>query len=140
MTFCINRILDVPRRRAPPAHHDHDRVGHRPRPIVRAGASMQVGVQTDLSGQLVIYVHSDPAVIDRALDNPLIKFAAAVWGTPAHAGVARRGYATRLLPAKMSGADIDDVLGKVRDGREGVHRRHAGSCRRPSCSVISMPA
>jgi phthiodiolone/phenolphthiodiolone dimycocerosates ketoreductase len=71
----------------------------------------------------MIVMHSDPAVIDRALDNPLIKFAAAVWGRLHMPEWRAEGYeppfpddwhyAIRLLPAKMSAADIDDVLGKV---------------------------
>jgi phthiodiolone/phenolphthiodiolone dimycocerosates ketoreductase len=72
---------------------------------------------------LMVAMHTDESVIDRVLDNPLARFIAAIWGRLHMPDWRKEGfeppfpddwhYANRLLPHKMSAADIDDVLGKV---------------------------
>lgn len=79
---------------------------------------------------LMIMMHTDESVIDRALDNPLARFMAAIWGRLHMPDWREEGleppfpddwhYAIRLLPHKMSQADVDEVLGNV--SREMVEK------------------
>jgi phthiodiolone/phenolphthiodiolone dimycocerosates ketoreductase len=78
----------------------------------------------------MVVMHPDESVIDRVLDNPLVRFIAAIWGRLHMPDWREEGfeppfpddwhYAMRLLPHKMSPADIDDVLSKV--SREMVEK------------------
>lgn len=79
---------------------------------------------------LMALMHTDESVIDRVLDNPLVRFIAAIWGRLRMSDWRAEGfeppfpddwhYATRLLAHEMSAADIDDVLSKV--SREMVEK------------------
>ncbi len=72
---------------------------------------------------LMIVMHTDESVIDQVLDNPLTRFIAAIWGRLNMPDWRKEGleppfpddwhYAMRLLPQKMSEADVDDVLSRV---------------------------
>lgn len=74
-------------------------------------------------GFTMMLIHEDRDVIDRALENPLIKWAAAIWGRLNMTDWHEEGidppfpegwhYAMKLLPTKMPRAEIDEALGKV---------------------------
>jgi phthiodiolone/phenolphthiodiolone dimycocerosates ketoreductase len=71
----------------------------------------------------MMLVHEDQSVIDRALDNPAIRWVAAIWGRFNQAEWRDEGfeppfpddwhYAMKLLPHHMSDAFVDEVLSKV---------------------------
>jgi phthiodiolone/phenolphthiodiolone dimycocerosates ketoreductase len=68
-------------------------------------------------------VHEDSSVIDQALDNPAIRWVAAIWGRFRMTDWRDEGYeppfgddwhyATNLLPHHMTDAFVDEVLSKV---------------------------
>ncbi len=71
----------------------------------------------------MVLMHKDKSVIDRALDNPLVRFVAAIWGRLHMPDWREEGfeppfpddwhYAMRLLANKMSPSEVDDILSKV---------------------------
>jgi len=79
---------------------------------------------------LMALMHTDESVIDRVLDNPLVRFIAAIWGRLHMPDWRSEGfeppfpddwhYANRLLAHEMSPADVDDVLSRV--SREMVEK------------------
>ncbi|MET0984236.1 MAG: LLM class flavin-dependent oxidoreductase [Steroidobacteraceae bacterium] len=72
---------------------------------------------------LVSLVHDDRAVLDRALDNPIMRWMAACWGRLNQREWAAEGvepafpldwhYAMKLLPQEFTDAQIADVLSKT---------------------------
>jgi phthiodiolone/phenolphthiodiolone dimycocerosates ketoreductase len=74
-------------------------------------------------GYTMMLIHEDRDVIDRALENPLIKWAAAIWGRLNMADWHEEGmeppfpegwhYAMKLLPTHMGQAEVDEALSKV---------------------------
>jgi len=74
-------------------------------------------------GWAVILCHEDESVIDRALDNPVVRWEAAIWGRFNNADWAREGiesafpadwhYAMKFKPMKISGPETQEILGRT---------------------------
>ena len=73
---------------------------------------------------ILALIHEDPNVIERALDNPVIRWMAAIYGRLNNADWAGYGmksafpedwhYSTKLIPNRMtSQAEVDDILSRV---------------------------
>jgi phthiodiolone/phenolphthiodiolone dimycocerosates ketoreductase len=72
---------------------------------------------------VMLLVHDDPNVIDRALENPIFKWLAATAGRMNQTAWDREGiepvmprdwhYAMRMLPIAYSDAEVEEILGKV---------------------------
>ena len=69
-------------------------------------------------------IHDDPNVIDRALDNPIVRWMAAIYGRLNNADWSAYGmesafpidwhYSTKLVPNRLTDkAYVDDILGRV---------------------------
>jgi phthiodiolone/phenolphthiodiolone dimycocerosates ketoreductase len=67
--------------------------------------------------------HEDEVVIDRALDNPVVRWEAAIWGRFNNADWAKEGiesafpadwhYAMKFKPMKISAAEAQEILGRT---------------------------
>lgn len=74
-------------------------------------------------GWAVILCHDDENVIDRALDNPVVRWEAAIWGRFNNADWAKEGiesafpadwhYAMKFKPMKISAAEAQEILGRT---------------------------
>lgn len=104
-------------------------------PTTAAWAETVNALRADLTGKgrdpagfdfgiwFMALVHEDENVIDRALDNPMMRWMAAVFGRLDQANWEREGidpplprdwhYATKLRPVEWTDADVADLLGKT---------------------------
>jgi phthiodiolone/phenolphthiodiolone dimycocerosates ketoreductase len=74
-------------------------------------------------GWAVMLCHEDEDVIDRALDNPVVRWEAAVWGRFNNADWAREGiqsafpedwhYSMKFKPMQISEAEAEEVIGRT---------------------------
>jgi phthiodiolone/phenolphthiodiolone dimycocerosates ketoreductase len=74
-------------------------------------------------GWAVMLIHEDEDVLDRALDNPLIRWVAAVWGRFNNADWAKEQitpafpvdwhYSMKFKPMKISDSEAQDVIGRT---------------------------
>jgi phthiodiolone/phenolphthiodiolone dimycocerosates ketoreductase len=72
---------------------------------------------------MMMLIHEDPNVIDRALENPVFKWLAATAGRMNQAAWDKEGiepifprdwhYAMKMLPMRYSDAEVEEILGKV---------------------------
>jgi phthiodiolone/phenolphthiodiolone dimycocerosates ketoreductase len=92
---------------------------------VKAGLSEKDRDPEDFGfgGWPVMLCHEDENVIDRALDNPAVRWEAAIWGRFNNADWAKEGiqtafpedwhYSMRFLPMKTSAAETEEILGRT---------------------------
>ena len=74
-------------------------------------------------GWAVMLCHEDENVIDRALDNPVVRWEAAIWGRFNNADWAREGidaafpedwhYSMKFRPMKVSEAEASEIIGRT---------------------------
>jgi phthiodiolone/phenolphthiodiolone dimycocerosates ketoreductase len=74
-------------------------------------------------GWAVMLCHEDEDVIDRALDNPIVRWEAAIWGRFNNADWAREGiesafpedwhYSKKFKPMEVSAAEAEQVIGRT---------------------------
>lgn len=74
-------------------------------------------------GWAVMLCYEDEDVIDRALDNPVVRWEAAIWGRFNNADWAKEGiesafpedwhYSMKFKPMKIGPAEVDDILGRT---------------------------
>ena len=74
-------------------------------------------------GWAVILCHEDEDVIDRALDNPVVRWEAAIWGRFNNADWAKEGiesafpedwhYSMKFKPMKVSAAEAEEIVGRT---------------------------
>lgn len=77
----------------------------------------------DFSLWIPTFIHDDPGIIDAALENPLVKMWAAVFGRFHHGAWAEEGlelvmpedfhYAMKAVPTQWTRAECDDIVARV---------------------------